>query len=285
MYDGGSLVSHFFHSKVTRFGEDLQVLTSFASLTFTLVLCFVKRDKLRKLIHVLNRVDRKLIGLGAIMNYKLLSRVVIVALVIQIGIFAFFVASTVVLTRSITESPSIFEWMFFFMPVAVISSLQVQFYCMMRIFAFHLHYINFILHKQEMQASSVKRKDVEKHISIFCAYEMKLNSAIAIKRDKYDVIVELCRTHEIVCDAANLAEEYFSHQMLTLVTIGFIYALFNVYSIIGVVYLDTVGDDSGHIDKVAFIAFFILYTVISVGSVYVLLRSATMVADEVKYSP
>lgn len=101
-----------------------------------------------------------------------------------------------------------------------------------------------------------------------------------MKRDKCDIICQLCILHEELCDACYLAEEYFSHQMLTTVTIEFICTLFNLYFMFEVVYNNTT---IAEVDTIEFLFYFGIYTLISIGSVYAILRSAETVAEEVNW--
>lgn len=281
-----SLVTYFFHSKVPRFGEDVQLLTSFVALALTLLSAFLKRNRLRQLIRVLNKVDSKLIRLGAIINYKILSRVVLFTIVVHTFLYSMFIVFTSTFVHALKDKPSIFEWIFFFMPIGITTTLKVQFYCILRVLAFRLRYICFILHgrRQRTNASEPDDSDDCTEYNIFCIKrkKMELNGVGVTNREDYDVIRELCRTHGEMCDAAKLAEDYFGYQMLTIVTIEFIYAIFNVYYMVEVIYHSNT--TITEIGTFQFVSFFVYHTVISMGTVYALLRSARMVTAEVTRS-
>lgn len=280
-----SLVTHFFHSKITHFGEHVQILTSFVALAFTLILCFLKRNKLRKLFHVLNKIDKQIIHLGANLNYKGLSRLVMLALFGALLIYILFLCATFVLMRSLENQPDFFEWVFFFLPVAIKMTLKLQFYCTMQLIKYRLHYINLMLNKLQenlvgqptLEFGGMDKMRIYKCCGIECDM-LKTTSGMALKRDKYDIIADLCRTHDEICDACYLAEEYFSHQMLTTVTIEFVCSLFNLYFIFEVAYNNTI---IAEVDKIEFICYFAYYTVVALGTVYALLNFAESVTAEV----
>lgn len=82
------------------------------------------------------------------------------------------------------------------------------------------------------------------------------------KMDTTEMIAELCKIHEELCDTCYLIEEYFSHQMVTVVAINFITFLFNIYYIVEMVV--GLGDfHNAELERTAFIAFFVYYTVVS----------------------
>lgn len=278
-----SLVAHFFHSKVTRFGEDLQILTSFTALAFTLILCFLKRDKLRQLIHVLIKIDKNLSHLGAKLDYKHLSRVVLLALFIQWLCYSIFIVATFILVRSLKDQPDFFEWMFFFLPIAVVSTLKVQFYCMTQLIKYRLRYLNLLLnnlHAEQMKQypnENMDKMQIYKFCGIVCDVA-KIRGCAEIKMGKYDIIAELCRAHEELCDACYLAEEYFSHQMLTTVAIEFVCTLFNCFFMFEVIYNNTT---VAEVNSIEFICYFSFYTLMSMGTLYALLRSSESVTAEV----
>lgn len=279
----GSLVAYFFSSKVSRFGEDLQILTAFLSLSLTLVLCFLKRDKLRKLLHVLIKIDKNISLLGAQINYKWLSRIIMITLGVAWLIFALFIGATFRMTRSIQFQPDLLEWLFFFLPTAIVSTLKVQFYCMMQLIKYRLRYVSLVLshlHEEETRGTPLE------HTSEVKIYECggiacdlnQFKCDAGMIQDKCGIIAKLCLVHEELCDACYLAEEYFSYQMLTTVTIDFIGILFNVYFLLDVGYKNTVIED---VDHVEFMAYFIVYTVIMIGTVFAQLKSAESVTAEV----
>lgn len=283
-----SLVSYFINSKVSRFGENLQIMSSFIAIGFTLILCFLKRDRLRKLLHTLTQIDKQLIHLGANINYKNILRVVWVALVFQWLVKLTFIGSTFILLRNFENPPDFFEWIFFFLPFAIISMLKTKYVFLMRLIRNRFGYINLTLKNLQMSENDKQMNRIplqgilnEIKINIFgeitCDVE-KLNGSIDSKRDKYDIIAELCRTHENLCDACYLVEQYFSHQMLTTITIEFVVSLFNFYFMFNMAFHKNILPGI-HIAE--FIAYFTFYTTLTMGTLYGVLRSAQSVTKEV----
>lgn len=285
-----SLLSYLFNSKVSRFGENIQIITSFMAIAFTLILCFLKRGKVRKLLHLLAGIDKELIALGANINYKSISRLIWIALTMQWLIKIAFILATFTLLRSLEHTPGFFEWIFFFLPFAIISTLKAQYVCITRLMKNRFSYINVTLKNLHRQASederqlnenplrgSVNDMKLNRICEITCDVE-KFNGGVDSSREMCDIIADLCRTHEKLCDACYLAEQYFSHQMLTMVTIEFVLTLFNFYFMFDVVYNK---NSIPGIVPAEFFAYFTFYTLITTGTLYGVLRSAESVSNEV----
>lgn len=279
-----SLQAHLFNSKVSRFGEYIQIVTSFMALGFTLILCFLKRDKLRKLLHALTQIDRELIGLGANINYKTISQFVQVALLVQWLLKFAFLGATFFVMRKLENPPDFFEWAFFFLPFFILATLKLQFICLSQLIRNRLNYVNIVLNTlqlRERNRSSARGSldgiDGSKGTRITCDV-VKLTGGADSKRKNSDIIGALCRAHEEICDACDLAEQYFSHQMLTTVTIEFVVSLFNCYLMLDVAYNKS---QVPGMDTTEFYAYFTFYTLISMGTVYGLLRSAETVTNQV----
>lgn len=279
-----SLLSYLFNSKVSRFGENIQIITSFMAIAFTLILCFLKRGVVGKLLHLMAQIDKELIALGANINYKSISRLVWIALAMQWLIKIAFIIATFTLLRSLEHAPGFFEWIFFFLPFAIISTLKAKYVCITRLIKNRFSFINVVLKNLQHRASernplrgTVNDKKPNRICEIVCDVE-KLNGYVDSNREMCDIIADLCRTHEKLCDTCYLAEQYFSHQMLTMVTIEFVLTLFNFYFLFDVIYNK---NPIPGIVPAEFFAFFTFYTVITTGTLYGVLRSAGSVSDEV----
>lgn len=281
--DERSLMAHFFHSKISRFGEDLQILTSFTALTFALVSCYFKRNKLCKLLKVTDEIDKKLTYLGAVLNHKTISRAILFAIFILSMLLLVFIGTIVVVVSSTQDQPDFLEWIFFFLPMGIIMTLKLKFYCSMQLIKYRLRFLNLILRKLQRDQSDPFAYENEEHMELYkcCGITidvMKLNGDATVKRDIYDIIGELCQIHNEICNASYLVEGYFSHQMLTTITIEFVCSLFNLYFIFEVAYHNTI---IAKVGKIEFICYFAFHTTMSLGMVYYLLRSAESVTAEV----
>lgn len=274
-----SVMDRFSQSKVTGFGEHVEILTSFMTFAFTLIVSFLKRDRQCKLFHLIDEIDKKLTHVGAIFNYRRISRVVMLALFIVCVLYFLFFGATVIVTRTLGVYLDFYEWIFYFLPLAVVTTVKLQFYCSMLFIKHRLRYISFVLNNlagERAPPDGMHENRTNQSKEIKC----NVTKLREMKRDKYAIIVRLCRTHEQLCDACYLAQQYFSHQMLTAVAIEFVWCLANVFLMFEIPYNNEI---IGDIDKIKYIAFFAYYTTVSLGTVYALVRSADSVTTEVSY--
>lgn len=273
--------THFFNSKVSRFSENVQTITSFVAIGFAMIPCFLKRNKLRLLLNLMIQIDQKLFDLGAKINYKNVSRVVWFTLFFQWSIEFSFIGITSILLRSFQDSLNFLEWMYFFQPFAIIMTYKSKYYCIMRLIKSRFNYINITLKKLQMNTEEYRLCGISNDIVINRFGEITYNVGklgVNSNRKKYDIIAELCRTHEQLCDVCNLAEEYFCHQMLTMISIEFFVSLFNLYFMIDMAFTKSPMQGG---DSTDFLAYFTFYTTITTGSLFCLLRSAESVTKEV----
>lgn len=265
-----SIVSIFFSSKVSRLVDTIRITTTFVGIGLTLIMCFLKRNKLRKLIHVLAQIDKRFIALGVKINYKNISRNVCAIVVLQWSIEVTYVGVLYVLFRSLERLPTIFVWMYFVLPFVIVMTLKSKFVCMMNVIRNQFRRINITLNKLQMDAGEIRWNGY-----LFCVNGKKDKME---EREKYDIIAELCRIHEQICDACNLAEAYFKYQMLLMVTFEFVMTIFNLYLVFDLAY------NKNHIagiNPADIYVYFTFYTTITTGTLSGLLQSAASVRGEV----
>lgn len=298
-----SVLSYLYNYRVQYFGENIQILTSFMAIGFALIMCFLKRNKLRKLLQTLARADEILTELGATINYKYTSRIMWVYLIIQWTFEDLFIWYTNSLLQSLKEPLDYYAWTFFFVPFAVISTLRVKYVCIMRLIAHRFSYINLTLtnlrmdgDEEKMNKTPFRGKKINRLGEIECD---AVKSIAATKRDKCNTIALLCRAHEEICDACILIQDYFSHQLLMMVFISYLVALFNVFFVLSAFFRLTPlpsidgmdgfssgtenfrSDETGLISRRDFFLFYLFYNALTVGTLAGILQSAESVTTEV----
>lgn len=232
--------TYVFSSEFSGFGEHIQTIMTLAATGLSVILCVLKHKKLQKIFQTMIQVDRKLIGLGAKINYKQMSKIVWSVLIIQCILLFGLAGATSFLMRSVENSPSFFEWILFLMPVGVILAFKSKYFCIMWLIGSRFSYINITLNQLRMDANEEQLKGFILHGNLNDKMTNRLEKLrVNLKRKEHFVIAELCQTHAELCDVCNLAETYFSHQMLMMVAIEFAFCLFNVYFMIDVAVVKT----------------------------------------------
>lgn len=280
------LQMNMFSSNVSRFGEITQSIMSSLAFGFALILCFLKRKKLLELLQLMTKIDRRLVGFGVEVNYKKASKIVRIVLAIRISLEITLIGANFIFLRSYEYPTDFFVFLFYLLPVDIIFTQKAKYICIMQLIENQFNYINVTLNNlrlysngKRLNGASMSGNRNDTVINMFCEISHNVEKRDGhLEREKCDVIAELCRTHEELCDACNLAHEYFSQQMLVTITIEFVMSLFNVYYMIDVTFAK---DPIPGIDTVALFALLTFYTVICVVTIFGIVRSAELVVSEV----
>lgn len=281
-----ALEAYLFSSKVSRFGENLQLVAPFAAIGLTLLLCVLKRNTLRKLLHLLSQIDKKLHNVGVKINHKYMSKFVWILVIVKWTVLVIVIYSASVLTKSFDKSPDLILWFFMFLPFVIVMTQKALFFCILRLIRDRFGFINTTLkdlhvNVDEKQLNGVLLRGKLNDVMINRFGEITYNvekMSVDSKRKNYKVIAELCGTHEILCDACNLTEEYFTHQLLTMVTIEFVMSVFNLYFLIEVAIarIPLPGANQREL-----YTYFALFGGVTIGTLFGLLRTADSVTKEV----
>lgn len=237
-----SLQTHLLRSKFSHFGENTRVNIACMAPGFTLILYFLKRNKLRDLLNRLTQVDKKLTRLGAKIDYRNMLKIVWIVLATQWTILFGIIGIIPLLSCSINNAPDFIEFVFLFMPIAIVITHESKYYCIMRLIKSRFIYINIVLKNLRLNADrkqihGIFRGKVRNDIFVDRCGTITSNAeglSVNLLRKPCVFISELCQTHEELCDACTLAKEYFGHQMLVMVAIVFVLTLLNVYFMVDV---------------------------------------------------
>lgn len=279
-----TFIAHFFTTKISQLTSDIQITTSSLSIGFSLFFCFIKRDKFRCVLEALSKIDKRLKRMGAHIEYKKISALIVICLLVKFFLYAFLLLGSYLLLQA-TDAPNIHVWYLFFSPHIISASIKVLFMFIVHQIRYRFRSITHILNKIRQNQTKVNGEIPSRgsldDIKIISVGGISYNSSFRTHFDVSEVIKELCQTHEELCDASYLAEEYFSHQMLALVATEFFTLVCCLYYIANVLY-----NDSGFlaVSKTEFILFFGYYSLLSFMSIGGTVRAACWLTNEVKFN-
>lgn len=281
-----ALDAYLFSTKVSRFGENLQLIAPFTAIGLTLLLSVLKRNTLRKLMRLLSQTDRKLTNLGTKINHKKMLKFVWIVMILKWTMIITTIYSALVLTKSFDKAPDMILWFFMFLPFFIVMTQKALFFCILRLIKDRFGYINATLNdlhinEDEKQLNGLLLHGKLNDVMINRFGEITYNverTSVDSKQKNYKIIAELCGTHEIISDACNLTEEYFTHQMLTMVTIEFVMSVFNLYFIIEVAFAKILLPGA---NQTELYTYFALFGGVTILTLFGILRSADSVTKEV----
>lgn len=276
-----TFIGNFFSTKMSEITNDIQNLSQSAAILVSLISCFLKRNKFRSLMRAMALIDEKFICLGATINYKSIIRLAFLLIVVKIVSSALLVLTGYILLRS-AGIPDIIVWILFFMPHIINSNIKIAFIFILSQISNRLRYISHILNRIRQRRDQVHHllirgsMDEIRICKITGMTDFQWNSN---KQKNYILIYNLCKIHEELCDVAYLVEEYFSHQILTLIAIDFLVLMCCSYYIV-----DTIYNHRSiiiNVNFIGFLSFLSYYLSISFATAYGVVRAAAKVTYEV----
>lgn len=277
-----TFIGYFFNTTISRFTNDIQNLTQSIAIAVSLISCFLKRNKFRSLMHAMAIIDKKLIRLGATIDYKAIMRMTMILVITKLISYSTLVAAGYFLLRS-AGIPDISVWILFFLPHIIVSNLKITFMFILSQISNRFRYISHILNRirqKNDQINILPMRGSMDDIKIRKFTGMTSFEWNFANRENYKIISDLCKVHEELCDACYLAEEFFCHQMLTLTAIDFSTLLCCSYYIVDAIYNE---NQIINVHRIGFILFFAYYMLLSLATVYGVLRSAGKVTQEVNW--
>lgn len=278
-----TFIGYFFNSKISKFTNDIQNLTQSVALLVSLISCFLKRNKFRSLMHSVAIIDKKLIRLGVTIDYKAISRVTTCLIVMKFLSYAILMGAGYMLLEA-AGVPDVAVWILFFLPHLIVSNLKITFIFILSQVSNRFRYISHVLNRLRQRHQKVEflpmrgSMDEIRMSKITGMTHFEQNFVLA---ENHIIISELCKTHEALCDACYLAEEYFSHQMMTIIAIDFMVIVFCSYNIVDAIYNE---NQLINVHPTGFILFFAYYMLLTFVTIYGIVRAAGRVTQEVMRS-
>lgn len=292
LFNDHDLESYLFVSKVARLGEDIELITSFVIIVFLLILCFLKHNKLRKLLNSVVQIDGKFTNLGVKINYNYTSKILWGTVMLQSAILLILIGSNSIIMGAFKDFSCFLQWLFSNATIAIIVTFKSKYFCVMQLIKSRFNYIHTILNRLRTHAEAdekrlngillcgiVSGKEESNFEEI--TFNVK-NFGVDSKRKRHDIVAELCRIHEVLCDACILVEEYFCHQMLILVIIEFVSTVLYSYFMFDVTFGKT---PTPEISPINMFVYYIINTTIMIGTLFGLLRATETVTIEVSLVP
>lgn len=275
-----SFIGHFFVTKISEITNDIQNISQSAAILVSVTSCFLKRNKFRSILSAITAIDLKFVALGAKLNYKSMIQFAFILMVLKITSSFLLVLGGFILLRS-AGIPDILVWIMFFMPHVINSNLKITFVFILRQISNRFRYINYILNQIRQKRERIYQLPMKGSMNEIKIRKLGYNHDFEWSFNGHELrttLSDLCKLHEELCDACYLIEEYFSHQILTLIAIDFFVFMCCSYYIVDGVYNQRA---MINVNFVGFVSFFAYYLTVSFMTVFGLVQSADRVTKEV----
>lgn len=108
------------------------------------------------------------------------------------------------------------------------------------------------------------------------------SSNLLAERKLGDVVKDVCGIHDDLSDTCLLAEEYFALKMLTIVGIGFLIIVFNLYYVMEIAFGQIPAEFQNESYK--FLIFLIFQVAMNILGILCIIQSSCAISDEVRCS-
>ncbi|GAB0100168.1 hypothetical protein DMENIID0001_161650 [Sergentomyia squamirostris] len=223
-----SIVGYFLSSEISSFGDMFQYATSLASIAAVYLYSLIKRNRLVTFFHILEKIDKDLVQLGHMKQYRKAYMIVWMNLLLMLLFYTTYIYSSTMLLDRAKIYPEISVWVAFFLPFYMICISTVFRGCLVYELETRFSALNTALVK--IREEEVKRdsgKSGHKNISIH-----PRTTAVDSSEDLADKIINI---HSNLCKGSETIQDYFSIQMLSTVTICFLTIVFNAFYVISMV--------------------------------------------------
>ncbi|XP_058056706.1 putative gustatory receptor 28a [Anopheles bellator] len=236
---GETITRFFFRTDISTLGDVLQFTIGITALIMTFFCSIFQRDKLIKSFHALASIDRRFKEIGMETNYKSTLHYNLLVMCAKVIITTLYLAVCLAVFISSSTYPSVTTWLAFLMPYFMMSMVVVVFLCFVNQTKHRFHLLNKVL-KHLRQAALEKRHSPERRPSYWHAIKIQRPLGIAStysNNDKSmpDVVSTVAEIQDALCEACSYAQDYFTIQMLTIVTVVFLIVLFNSYYVLDAV--------------------------------------------------
>ncbi|KAL9702578.1 hypothetical protein quinque_006096 [Culex quinquefasciatus] len=255
-----SVTGYFFNTEISSLGDILQIWIGIVALVMTFAYSIFQRDKLIDAFHSLAKTDQHFKEIGVETNYQSTLYYNYLLIVMSILIQISYCTVCVLVLASSNVYPCITAWMSFFLPFLMMSMVIVLFVCLVNQTRHRFHLLNKVL-KSLRDISNDKQlaayNEKQESVKVVRIRQPLGISSVFSNTNRYmpEVINRVANIQDELCDACNCVEEYFKVQMLAIVTISFLIAVFDSYYILETIFTD--GHNNTPFSKLQFVMFFL----------------------------
>ncbi|XP_037033694.1 putative gustatory receptor 28b isoform X2 [Bradysia coprophila] len=279
IYRQESFVVFFFPTDLTRVGGYLQFITSIVAMAAIFGSCLYSAKKIQMTMDNIVRIDEKFrllaVKVDYMIGFKLNVGCVISFLIVN---FAFTFLSFILLATAEKDTvPGFAVWTSYFVPPFIISIVIIHFVCIAFQIKQRLSYANGILRNL---CGSESTKSFNVTISPLKSFKQSQDSSsnLLAERKLVEVVKDVCGIHDDLSDTCLLAEEYFALKMLTIVGIGFLIIVFNLYYVMEIAFGQI--PDEFQEESYKFLIFLVFQVAMNILGILCIIQSSCAISNE-----
>ncbi|XP_017857910.1 PREDICTED: putative gustatory receptor 28b isoform X1 [Drosophila arizonae] len=225
-----SVASYFFRSRITYFGDLMQIVSGFIGVTVIYLTAIIPKHRLEQCLQKFHTMDLQLHSVGIkIMYSKVLRYSYAVMISMMLVNFGFSWGTFAVLYSSKTQ-PTWALHFTFMVQHTVIAIAIAMFSCFTYLVEMRFVMVNKVLKNLAHQWDTRSIKAVQKQRSLQCLDSFSMYTIVT--KDPAEIIQESMEIHQLICEAAATANKYFTYQLLTIISIAFLIIVFDAYYVL-----------------------------------------------------
>ncbi|XP_037033693.1 putative gustatory receptor 28b isoform X1 [Bradysia coprophila] len=274
-----NLMEFFLQSPISNFGGNLNLITSFLSITSVYVCSLVLRKKLKRMLETLSCIDGKFVELGIDISHRNALWFNLKSCFVATVACGIYTATTIafLLQRKSGNQRSYSVVVTHFWPYFVLTNLILTFLSFTRLICTRFKAVNQILRNL---CGSESTKSFNVTISPLKSFKQSQDSSsnLLAERKLVEVVKDVCGIHDDLSDTCLLAEEYFALKMLTIVGIGFLIIVFNLYYVMEIAFGQI--PDEFQEESYKFLIFLVFQVAMNILGILCIIQSSCAISNE-----
>ncbi|XP_037033696.1 putative gustatory receptor 28b isoform X4 [Bradysia coprophila] len=277
IFNDQSFVVYFFQTEISTFGGYLQFAVSCASMVTLYTISIVRRHKIRLVFENLYEVDKRFAELHQGINHKTVFRLILIGCTMLYSVNLIFVLLSLMLLSTRNEYPNFLVWWSFFFPYLILTLVVVKFITVVGQLLQRFRAVTGILRNL---CGSESTKSFNVTISPLKSFKQSQDSSsnLLAERKLVEVVKDVCGIHDDLSDTCLLAEEYFALKMLTIVGIGFLIIVFNLYYVMEIAFGQI--PDEFQEESYKFLIFLVFQVAMNILGILCIIQSSCAISNE-----
>ncbi|KAL5279918.1 hypothetical protein ACFFRR_004130 [Megaselia abdita] len=228
-----SILQHFFQTDVSKLADFLIKIVGIIGMPTLFITCYSRRNIMIKLIHQIGFIDEKLVIFGYDFQYRRFMWFSALWTCIALGANFAFIGYSWWLFQSYDTTPSYAAFASFFEPNIFFAVVLTLFYGFCLRLSRRLGIVNEVLKNLVHQWDNKKNNKINTITTKSRSFNMESFSMFTIASKSHsDIIQQSMEIHQLLCEAASIANKYFTYQLLTIISISFLIIVFDAYYVL-----------------------------------------------------
>ncbi|KAM7353381.1 gustatory receptor 28b isoform 2-T2 [Cochliomyia hominivorax] len=229
--DCETVAGYFFRSRITHFGDFLQIVSGFIGVTVIYLTAIIPKHYVQRSLEIMQAMDEQLHGVGIKIMYSKVLRFSYIYILCMVSANLGYTTYSFQLLKSAHEKPSASLHVTFILQHTVVLSALAMYSCFTKMIEMRYNMMHRVLKNLCHQWDTRSIKAIaQKQRSLQCLDSFSMYTIVS--KNPAEIIQESMEIHQLICEAASTANKYFTYQLLTIISIAFLIIVFDAYYVL-----------------------------------------------------